>query len=123
MSRKKILIVEDEESHLRLFRLLFEAKGYLVRGVMDGRTALDALAEERPDLVLLDIMLPKIDGFEVCRKIKTDEKSKDLPVILLTARTTFADKKRGANAGADGYITKPFKSDQAVAMIQGLIGE
>jgi len=119
--KKKILIVEDEESLLKLESILLTSKGYDVQGVGDGQAALDAIAKSRPDLVLLDIMLPEIDGFEVCRRIKTNEATKDIPVVMLTAKKSREDMARGEQVGADWYITKPFKSAMVIETIQRFI--
>lgn len=118
MAKKKILIVEDEESLLKLESILLTSKGYAVRGVANGQEALDAIQEERPDLVLLDIMLPEIDGFEVCQRIKSNPETQDLPVIMLTAKKSREDMARGEKVGADWYITKPFKSAMVIETIQ-----
>lgn len=118
MAKKKILIVEDEESLLKLESILLTSKGYDVRGVANGQEALDALQEEHPDLVLLDIMLPEIDGFEVCQRIKSNPDTKDIPVIMLTAKKSREDMARGEKVGADWYITKPFKSAMVIETIQ-----
>jgi len=118
MEKKKILIVEDEESLLKLESILLTSKGYDVRGVLNGQQALDAIAEERPDLVLLDIMLPEIDGFEVCRRIKENPETRSIPVIMLTAKKSREDMSRGEKVGADWYITKPFKSVMVIETIQ-----
>lgn len=123
MPKKKILIVEDEESLLKLESILLTSKGYDVRGVVNGQAALDAIAEELPDLVLLDIMLPEVDGFEVCRRIKADPATKDLPVILLTAKKSREDMARGEKVGADWYITKPFKSAMVIETIQRFLAK
>ena len=118
MAKQKILIVEDEESLLKLESILLTSKGYDVRGVSNGQLALDAIEEERPDLVLLDIMLPEIDGFEVCQRIKDNPETKDIPVIMLTAKKSREDMARGEKVGADWYITKPFKSAMVIETIQ-----
>lgn len=118
MSRKKILIVEDEESLLRLESILLTSKGYDVKGVPNGQAALDAIASQKPDLILLDIMLPEIDGFEVCRRIKTAKDTSHIPVIMLTAKKCQDDFSRGQEVGADWYITKPFKSSMVIETIQ-----
>lgn len=123
MAKKKILVVEDEESLLKLESILLTSKGYDVRGVPNGQAALDAIAEEKPDLVLLDIMLPEIDGFEVCRRIKNDVATRDIPVVMLTAKKTRDDMARGEKVGADWYITKPFKSAMVIETIQRFLGK
>jgi twitching motility two-component system response regulator PilG len=91
--------------------------------VSNGQAALDAFAEERPDLVLLDIMLPEIDGFEVCRRIKENPETKDIPVVMLTAKKSREDMARGEKVGADWYITKPFKSAMVIKTIQRFLEE
>lgn len=123
MSRKKILIVEDEESLLKLESILLTSKGYDVKGVSNGQAALDAISEEHPDLVLLDIMLPEIDGFEVCRRIKSQENTRHIPVIMLTAKKSREDMARGEKVGADWYITKPFKSAMVIETIQRFLSK
>ena len=122
MKKNRILVVEDEESLLKLESILFSSKGYLVTGVRDGKSALAAIAAERPDLVVLDIMLPDLDGFEICRAIKDNPDTRSLPVIVLTAKKSSQDLERGRLAGADAYITKPFKSMKVLEVIGGLIG-
>lgn len=119
--RKKILIVEDEESLLKLESILLTSKGYEVEGVADGLAAMEAVKKSQPDLVLLDIMLPEIDGFEVCRRIKEDPETRDIPVIMLTAKKSREDMARGEEVGADWYITKPFKSAMVIETIQRFI--
>lgn len=121
MIKKKILIVEDEESLLKLESILLTSKGYEVQGVADGKAALEAVVSMKPDLVLLDIMLPEIDGFEVCRRIKADAATQHIPVIMLTAKKSREDMARGEQVGADWYITKPFKSAMVIETIQRFI--
>lgn len=118
---KKILIVEDEESLLKLESILLTTKGYLVQGATTGLAALEAVATEAPDLILLDIMLPELDGFEVCERLKKDPKTRRIPIILLTARRTPEDISRGEEVGADRYITKPFKSAMIMETIEQLL--
>ena len=119
----RILVVEDEESLLKLESLLLTSKGYLVTGVMDGRAALEEIKTNRPDLVILDIMLPEIDGFEVCKRIKENNETKSIPVVMLTAKKSNQDVERGRQVGADAYITKPFRSARVMEVIEGLIGK
>ena len=121
MRKNRILVVEDEESLLKLESILFTSKGYAVTGARDGKSALEAIAAERPDLVVLDIMLPDLDGFEICRAIKDKPETCNLPVIMLTAKKSSMDLERGRLAGADAYITKPFKSVKVLEVIEGLL--
>ncbi len=122
MKRNRILVVEDEESLLKLESILLSSKGYSVTGVMDGRSALEEVRANKPDLVILDIMLPEIDGFEVCRQIKEDPSLRHIPVLMLTAKKTSQDMARGEQVGCDAYITKPFKSAKVLDMVQELLG-
>jgi len=123
MGNNKILIVEDEESLLKLESIFLSAKGYKVTGVTNGRSALDQINNEKPDLVLLDIILPGMDGFEVCRCIKENPETRQIPIVILTARKTKLDQAKGLEVGADAYITKPFKSAHVVATIEELLGK
>ncbi len=123
MEKKTILIVEDEESLLKLESILLTSKGFDVKGAPNGQAALDAIAESLPDLVLLDIMLPEIDGFEVCRRIKSNPATRHLPVIMLTAKKSREDMARGEKVGADWYITKPFKSAMVIETIQRFLNK
>ena len=121
MAKDRIMIVEDEESLLKLESILLSAKGYFVTGVRDGEAALEEIRSNKPDLVLLDIMLPLLDGFEVCRRIKENPETGTIPVIMLTARKNSQDRARGLEAGADAYITKPFKSAEVIETIESLL--
>lgn len=121
MSKKEILIVEDEESLLKLESLLLTTRGYKVQGVGNGQEALDCVANRKPDLMLLDIMLPGVDGFEVCRQIKTEESTKHIPVIMVTAKKSREDMERAERVGADWFITKPFKSAMLVETVRRLL--
>lgn len=118
MAGKKILIVEDEESLLKLESILLTSKGFEVNGAPNGVAALESIRQDPPDLVLLDIMLPEMDGFEVCRRIKEDPETRHIPVIMLTAKKSREDMSRGEKVGADWYITKPFKSAMVIETIQ-----
>lgn len=115
---KKILIVEDEESLLKLATILITSQGHEVIAVSSGIKALDALAREHVDLVLLDVMLPELDGFEVCRRIKEAPETKSIPVVMLTAKKNQVDLDLGDEVGADWYITKPFKSANVIETVE-----
>lgn len=121
MRKKRILIVEDEESLLKLETILLTVKGYEVVGVPNGKDAIDTLASESFDLVLLDIMLPDIDGFEVCRLIRMNPNTSRLPVVMLTAKKNTEDLERGVSCGASAYLTKPFKSTIIISEIDKLL--
>ena len=121
MDKNRILVVEDEESLLKLESILFTSKGYQVTGVRGGKDALTAIAQDAPDLVVLDLMLPDMDGFEVCRSIKENPDTSAIPVVMLTAKKSSRDLERGRQVGADAYITKPFKSVKVLEVIEGLL--
>jgi twitching motility two-component system response regulator PilG len=123
MKKGRILVVEDEESLLMLERILLSSKGYSVTGVMDGKSALEEIAANAPDLVILDIMLPEMDGFEVCKIIKENPDTGKIPVVMLTAKKSTQDVARGMQVGADAYITKPFKSAKVIEVIEGLLNK
>lgn len=122
MKKNRILVVEDEESLLKLESILLSSKGYNVTGVMDGKAALEEVMAHRPDLVILDIMLPEIDGFEVCRRIKENPATSAIPVVMLTAKKNSQDVARGTEVGANAYLTKPFKSAKVIEVIEELLG-
>jgi twitching motility two-component system response regulator PilG len=121
MPGKKILLVEDQESLLKLESILLTSRGFEVRGVSDGQAALAAIEEDIPDLMLLDIMLPDLDGFEICRMIKEKERTRQIPIIMVTARKSRKDVQLSKEAGADAYITKPFKSAMLIETIQKIL--
>jgi DNA-binding response OmpR family regulator len=114
----RILVVEDDPKTSALVRLYLESAGYEVAVAADGRRGLAAARERPPDLVVLDVMLPGIDGLAVCRALRTES---EVPVILLTARTTEEDKLRGLDLGADDYVTKPFSPRELVARVRAVL--
>ena len=116
-----VLIVEDEQALVTLLRYNFEAAGYEVATALDGEEALLAIAERRPDLIVLDWMLPSISGLEVCRQVRRKPETRDVPVIMLTARGEEADRVRGLDSGADDYVTKPFGVDELMARIRAAL--
>lgn len=121
MEKKRILVVEDEESLLKLETILLTIKGFEVVGALTGGKALNILNHEKIDLVLLDIMLPDIDGFEVCGRIKNDQRTANIPVVILTAKKSPEDLERGKKCGSDAYLTKPFKSAMIIDVIENLL--
>jgi two-component system phosphate regulon response regulator PhoB len=116
-----VLVVEDEAALATMLRYNLEKQGYRVTEAIDGQEALDRIAEEMPDLVLLDWMLPTLSGIEVCRQIRRHPNTSSLPVIMLTARTEDQDAVRALNIGADDYITKPFNIDSLKARVHALL--
>ncbi|MEM1298263.1 MAG: phosphate regulon transcriptional regulator PhoB [Pseudomonadota bacterium] len=117
----RILAVEDEDALSALLEYNLEQEGFSVQVVADGDDAMMALDEERPDLVLLDWMLPGLSGIEICRRIRARPELRDMPVIMLTARGEEGDRIRGLNTGADDYLTKPFSLPELVARVRALL--
>lgn|SRR3989338_2994199 len=121
MNKKKILLVDDERDMVYAVKMQLEADGFRVLTAPDGQEGLDKARKEKPDLIILDLMLPKIDGYKVCRMLKFDEKYKGIPVIIYTARAQEADEKLGYEVGADAYLTKPFDPKKLLAKINELL--
>jgi len=122
-NKKKILLIEDEKDMAYAVTLQLEAKGYEVIVAFDGKEGLDKARTKKPDLIILDLMLPKIDGYKVCRMLKFDSKYQNIPIILFTARAQDSDKKIGKDVGADFYITKPFEPSVLLDKIRELLKE
>jgi two-component system phosphate regulon response regulator PhoB len=121
LSKPLVLVVEDEAPLATLLRYNLERQGFRVEEAGDGHEALTRIAEVPPDLVLLDWMLPGLSGLEVCRQIRRRSVTRDLPVIMVTARTEDQDAVRGLNTGADDYITKPFNMEALLARMRALL--
>lgn len=118
---KKILIVEDSPTHLRMLSDLMKNGGYTVITAVDGEEALEKAASELPDLIVLDIILPKKNGFQVCRQIKTAPETKHIKVLMLTSKKQDSDRFWGLKQGADDYLTKPFENDDLLNTISKLL--
>ncbi|TGE40064.1 response regulator transcription factor [Desulfosporosinus fructosivorans] len=114
----KILVVDDEEPILELLRFNLEKEGYLVSVAKDGQEALQHVENDQPDLLVLDLMLPGMDGLEVCRKLRSNPKFQQIPIIMLTAKGEEFDKVLGLELGADDYMTKPFSPRELLARIK-----
>jgi len=121
LRKKRILVVEDEESLLKLETILLTVKGFEVIGAVSGSMAIEKIDSEVFDLVLLDIMLPDIDGFEVCRQLRKDPRTATVPIIMLTGKKTQDDHDRGVLCGANSYLVKPFKSAMIIDEINRLL--
>jgi DNA-binding response OmpR family regulator len=118
MGKNKILVVDDEVDLVETLRFPLEMEGYNVLVSYNGEDALNQARKENPDLILLDLMLPKLDGYKVCRLLKFDERYKHIPILMLTAKTQQKDKLMGQETGADEYITKPFEIDELMKKIK-----
>ncbi len=120
-SKPLVMIVEDEAALVTLLRYNLEREGYRVTEAADGDEALILCQEERPDIVLLDWMLPHLSGLEVCRRLRRAPETREIPIILLTARGEEADKVRGLDSGADDYITKPFSPAELISRLRAVL--
>jgi DNA-binding response OmpR family regulator len=118
MSQAKILIVDDEPDLVETIRFALELEGYNVLVAVNGEEGLNTARQEKPDLILLDLMLPKLDGYKVCRLLKFDERYKSIPILMLTAKTQDKDRMLGKETGANEYLTKPFDMDELMAKIK-----
>ena len=120
MSPKKILVVDDEVDLVETVRFPLEMEGFDVLVSYNGEDALNQARKEKPDLIILDLMLPKLDGYKVCRLLKFDERYKHIPILMLTAKTQEKDKILGKETGADEYITKPFEMDYLMEKVKSV---
>ena len=118
---KRILIIEDDRDIVELVRYNLANEGFQVNAAFDGSTGLTTLKKSPPDLLLLDLMLPKMSGLDICREVRKDESLNRLPVLMLTARGDEADRVVGLEMGADDYVTKPFHKDELVARIHAIV--
>jgi DNA-binding response OmpR family regulator len=119
---KRILLVDDERDLIEMVTFRLEAAGYQVIKAFDGQEALNKAKKEKPDLIILDLMLPKMDGCKVCGLLKSDARYNKIPIIIFTARAQESDQKTDMEIGANAYITKPFDSNILMAKIKELAG-
>lgn len=123
MAKKKILVIEDEAELANAIKTRLSLSGYEVTTANDGAQGLDKIKSERPDLVILDLMLPKMDGHKICGLVKRDTRYSKIGIIILTAKAQEEDMRQAKELGADAYITKPFESRILLAKIKELLGE
>ena len=123
MSKGRVLVVDDEIYIVHILDFSLGMEGYEVVTALDGEAALEKIRTEKPDLIVLDIMMPKLDGYEVCKSIKSNAATQHIPVILLSAKGRNVDQKMGFDVGADDYITKPFSPRKLVERINQLLGQ
>lgn len=121
MVSEKILIVDDEADLVETLTFRLEAAGYKAISAHDGLEGLNVARAEKPDLIILDVMMPKMDGYQVCRLLKFDQNMKNIPIIMLTARGQEQDKQTGGQVGADVYMTKPFDSKILISKVEELL--
>lgn len=121
MANETILVVEDSPTYLRQITQLLQKNGYATISAMDGEEALEKAIQEHPDLIVLDIILPKKNGFQVCRQLKTSPDTQDIKIIMLTSKSQDSDRFWGLKQGADEYLTKPLDDDQLVTNVTELL--
>jgi two-component system, OmpR family, alkaline phosphatase synthesis response regulator PhoP len=121
MAKGIILVIDDEKDLTELVSYNLKKEGFVVRCARDGESGLAAAAGDRPDLVIVDLMLPGIDGFEVCRRLRSDSKTAGVPIIMLTAKSEESDRIVGLELGADDYVTKPFSPRELAARIKAVL--
>jgi DNA-binding response OmpR family regulator len=119
--RPKVLIAEDEETIVESLSFLMEKEGYDVSVATDGRTAISMIARDIPDMVLLDVMMPVCDGFEVVRAVRGDSNTRQVPIMMLTAKTREVDRRKGLELGVDDFVTKPFSTRDVVSRVKALL--
>ena len=117
----RVLIVEDEKALAEILEYNFKKEGYVVDTASDGEIALDKIIFKAPDLIILDWMLPKLSGIELCRKVRSNKKVKNIPIIMLTARGEEKDRLKGLEMGADDYVTKPFSINELLARAKAVL--
>jgi len=121
MAKKNILLIEDESDMVYALTIQLEAAGYKVLAARDGQKGLDMARKENPDLIILDLMLPKVDGFKICRMLKFDKRYMKIPIVIFTSKAQDQDMKLGREVGADAYITKPFDAQVLLDKISALL--
>ena len=119
--RPKVLIAEDEETIVESLSFLMEKEGYDVSVATDGRTAISMIARDIPDMVLLDVMMPVCDGFEVVRAVRGDSNTRQVPIMMLTAKTREVDRRKGLELGVDDFVTKPYSTRDVVSRVKALL--
>ncbi|HOL21547.1 MAG TPA: response regulator [bacterium] len=120
---KKILVIEDEPDNLKILSMALKSAGYIVFGATNGEEGLELFREEKPDLVILDVVMPVMDGWEVLRRIKSGLRSRRVPVIMLTAKNQDQDKIKGYDYGADFYVTKPYNIKKLLPIIRDMLSK
>jgi len=123
MEEKKIrlLLVDDEPDLVQMVSVRLKAAGYEISTAYDGQEALEKVRESQPDLIILDLMLPKLDGYKVCRLLKFDERTRAIPILIFTARAQVEDVTLATECGADAYLTKPFEAKVLLSKLQELL--
>jgi two-component system, OmpR family, alkaline phosphatase synthesis response regulator PhoP len=119
--RKKVLLVDDEPSIVKVVGKRLEVAGYEVATAMDGQAALDRVRSEQPNLIILDLMLPKLNGYEVCTMLKQDTRYQQIPIMMFTAKAQAKDEQLGMECGANAYLRKPFQAQELLETVRSLL--
>jgi DNA-binding response OmpR family regulator len=123
LDKKRVLVVDDEIYILQILEFSLEVEGFEVLTAQNGEEALESARRDAPHLIVLDIMMPRMDGYEACRQLKIDPRTRDIPVILLSAKGRSIDQELGFEAGAEDYITKPFSPRKLIERIKAILSE
>jgi DNA-binding response OmpR family regulator len=123
MARKKVLLVDDQNTVLMMERMMLKEAGYEIVTARNGTEAVEKALAERPDLILLDVVMPKMDGFEVCRTLRAHEAMKVVPIVMCTTRGEATNRQAGYDAGCNDYVTKPFNAVELLAKLQGYLAK
>jgi len=121
--KKRILIIEDEVALAEGIQARLDVEGYKASIARDGQIGVDMAREERPDLILLDILMPRINGWDACKILKSDPKTKDIPIVMCTALTQIGDSEKAFQSGANDYVTKPYDMNRLVEKVRRFLGE
>ena len=121
--KKKILVVEDEPNIIKLVTFILESNGYEVIPACIGSEGIEKAKAEKPDLIVLDVMMPEMDGFEVAKILNADPATKDIPILMLSSKAQFEDKMKGIDSGATDYITKPFEKEELLQKVKECLEE
>jgi phosphate regulon transcriptional regulator PhoB len=121
MTRSVILVIDDERDLIELVRYNLEKEGFAVKGALDGESGMSAAMHDNPDIILVDLMLPGIDGLEVCRRLRSESRTAQIPIIMLTAKSAESDRIVGLELGADDYVTKPFSPRELAARVKAVL--
>lgn len=123
MSGKKVMVIDDEPAIHKLLQTILEHEGFQIMGLEERKETRETVTKRKPDVIILDIMMPEVDGFQILKMLKEDEETKDIPVLILTVRSLQEDREKAMALGADLYMTKPFQPAELVEAVKSLAGE